>query len=264
MQQCKSEASTKSTIANVSGLFRYIVDFPPDGGVALTGDSSIVLIRDCLEHAATRGRTAPAATMHSLGFWASAIQLDWPLDHALACAASAVESDVTPKQAPAMSIVTAKLLECIAANTEDSPLELQFAACIPPMSYDSFRFSGAQRPKSLDVNRDSIHGALLTGKNKKPHVPDWPRARPHMGMARAAEWIHPILDYRNARDKTNGTPPAFTFPRIRREWELGSTESANYSTTRRKLALLCSPRRPRLGVARATTPKKFRPPPPPP
>ena len=66
MQHYKSAAITTSAIKDATVIVRYCIDFRPDEKVALTGESSLVLIRDYLEQAATRGRTVPAAIRRSL------------------------------------------------------------------------------------------------------------------------------------------------------------------------------------------------------
>ena len=240
MQQCKSVSNTKSTVKNVSGLVRYFLDFRSDEEVTLTGESSLVLIHDYLEQAASRGRTVPASIRQSLNNWATALQIEWPLDHSLVNSACAVEQTTPPKQAPAMAVSTIKLLEGIAINKEVTPFKRQFAAGILLMSYASLRFSDAQRLKSLEVNSDSVFGTLLHCKTKKPHGLDWPWACPIMGMTGTKEWIQPILDYRDAHLRTNGVLPSFTFPCVNHVWELESAKAAPYSATRRKLALLCT------------------------
>ena len=103
-QHCESASIAKSASRQVGGLFRYCIDFQSDEKATLTGESSRVLIHAYPAQAATLRRSIPAAIRRSLFFWAYAIELDWPLDHALLCAAAAVESNVTPKQAPAIAI----------------------------------------------------------------------------------------------------------------------------------------------------------------
>ena len=212
MQQCKSAPKTKSKVENVSGIVRYFLDFRPDDKVTPTGESSLVLIRDYLEQAASRGRTAPASIRRPLNNWDTALQIDWPPDHSLANSACAVEHTTPPKQAPAMALSTIKLLECIAINKEVAPFKRQFPAGILLMSFASLRFPDAQRLKSLEVNSDSVYGTLLQYKAKKPRGLDWPWACPILGMTGAMEWIQPILDYSNAHIRTNGALPSFTFP----------------------------------------------------
>ena len=231
-------ASTKSAINHVSGLVRYFIDLRPGEQVTSTGESTLVLIRDYLGQAASRGRTVHAAIRHSMDNWGDSIQIGWPLGRALVCAAAAVESNVAPKQSPAMSIEAVKLLECVDANREAAPFKRQCADGILLMSYASLRFSDARRLKTIDVNSDSAHGTRLACKTRKPHGIDWPWECPLMGMTGTAARIQPILDYRAARERTNGTPPSFTFPRINHLWDIESAESAPYSATRRKLSLL--------------------------
>ena len=197
MQHCKSVAGAKSTTKNVAGLVRFFLDSRSDENVTLTGESSLVLIHDYLEQAASRGRTVPATIRHSLVNWAAALQLDWPLDHALISSASTIVSNTAPKQAPAMAIETIKLLEGVAANPEVTPFKRQFAAGILLMSYASLRFSDAQRLKTFEVNSDSIYGTLLTCKTRKQHGLDWPWACPLMGITGTTKWVQPILDFRD-------------------------------------------------------------------
>ena len=137
MQQCKSVSKTKHTVKNVTGLVRYFLDFRSDEKVTLTGESSLVLIRDYLEQTAARGRTAPATIRLSLSNWADALQIDWPLGHSLVNSACTVENATPPKQAPAVAVSTIKLLEGIAANKEVTPFKRQFAAGILLMSFAS-------------------------------------------------------------------------------------------------------------------------------
>lgn len=200
----------------------------------------MVLIHDYLGKDASLGRTAPSTIRHSLGNWAASLQIDWPLDRPLVNSTCTVERTTPPKQAPVMAVSTIKLLEGIAVNKEVAPFKRQFAAGILLMSFASLRFSDAHRLKSIDVNSDSVYGTLLTCKTKKLHGLDWPWACPIMGMAGAAEWIRPILKYRQAHLRTNGVLPSFTFPCVNRLWELDSAKAAPYSTTRRMLVLLCT------------------------
>ena len=226
MQHCKSVAGAKSTVKNVTGLVRFFLDFRSDENVTLTGESSLVLLHDYLEQAASRGRTVPATIRHSLTNWAASLQLDWPLDHALISSASTTESNVAPKQAPAMAIETIRLLEGVATNAEVTPCKRQFAAGILLMSYASLRFSDAQRLETFEVNSDSIHGTLLTCKTRKQHGLDWPWACPLMGITGTAKWIQPIPDFRTAHERVNGSHPCFTFPRINHLWQLEIADAA--------------------------------------
>ena len=239
MKHSKTASGAKLVVKNVNGLLRYFLDARSSGDVTLTGEKSVVLIHDYLEHAADRGRTVPAAIRHSLTCWAAALQVDWPLDHTLITSAAAVESNSAPKHAPPMTLETVKLLEGVATNSEVPPFKRAFAAGILLMSYTSLRFSDVQRLKSFEVNDDAAHGTLLTCKTKKPHGLDWPWACPRQGVSGSHDWVQPLLDFRAAHAKTNGFEPSFTFPRINHKWELESAEPAPYSTTRRKLALIC-------------------------
>ena len=226
MQHSKSVAGAKSTIKNVAGLVRFFRDFRSEENATLTGEASLVLLRDYLEQAASRGRTVPAATRHSLVNWAAALQIDWPLGHALISSAPTIESNTAPKQAPSMAIETAKLLEGVSANPDVAPFKRQFAAGILLMSYDSIRFFVAQRLKTFEVKSDSIRGALIACKTRKQHGIDWPWACSLMGITGAAKLSQPILDFRAAQERVSGSPPCFAFPRINRFWQLESADAA--------------------------------------
>ena len=183
----------KSTTMHVAGMALYFVGFRSEEKDALAGESSSILTNGYLGQAASPGGAAPATIRHSLCNCAVALQIDWPLGRALINAACAIESGVAPKQAPATSIATIKLPECVAINKEVSPSNRQFAAGILLMSFGSLRFSDPQRIKTLEAKSDSACGTLIRCKTKNPHGLDWPRAFPLMGMTGAAEWIEPIL-----------------------------------------------------------------------
>ena len=143
-------------------------------------------------------------------------------------AAATAESNVAPKKAPALPIEPAKTPAGVPTNREVSPPRHQFATGILLMSYASLRPAGAQRPESIEVNSDLIHGALLKCKTKIHHCPDWPRACPRMGMAGTTERIQPILDFRAAYENAHGAEPKFTSHRPNR---MGA-ESADAALTR--------------------------------
>ena len=48
-----------------------------------------------------------------------------------------------------------------------------------------------------------------------------------------------LFEFRVAHEKLNGPIPSFAFPCLNHRWELEKAEPAAYSTTRRKLALVC-------------------------
>ena len=50
----------------------------------------------------------------------------------------------------------------------------------------------------------------------------------------------PIIDFHVAHERQNGVRPSFVFPRLNRKWELERADAAAYSSTRRKLALICT------------------------
>ena len=60
-----------------------------------------------------------------------------------------------------------------------------------------------------------------------------------MGITKRTDRIQPLLDLRTAYMKVNGTPTRYTSPRLDFAWALVSEGPAPYSTTRRKLAILC-------------------------
>ena len=65
----KSLAPTKSILRHVNGMLQFYLDTRNETSVALTGESSLVLIRDYLESLSERGRTVPAAGRHALTVW---------------------------------------------------------------------------------------------------------------------------------------------------------------------------------------------------
>ena len=89
----------------------------------------------------------PPTIRNSLCCWAAAIEIHWPIDHALTLDTVNVESNTTPQQAPAMPIETVKLLENMPTNEEVAPFKRAFAAGILLMSYAIVRFSGVPRLK---------------------------------------------------------------------------------------------------------------------
>ena len=115
-----------------------------------------------------------------------------------------------------------------------------FAAGILLMTYASIRFSDVQRVRTSECNSDSAHGALLESKTRKPHRMFWPWACPLAGITGCTDWVQPLVVMREAFRNQNGSEPMFTFPRVDRAWRLVSADSAPYSTTRRKLAILCA------------------------
>ena len=127
MQQCKSADGMKSAVKHVASLIRFFLGKQSDEQVTLAGETSLVLLHDFLEQAASRGRTVPPTIRHSINGWAKALEIEWPLDHPLIFSAVSVESTTAPKHAPAMPLETAKLLEGVATNKEVTPFKLAFA-----------------------------------------------------------------------------------------------------------------------------------------
>lgn len=65
-QQCKSASIANSAAKRVAGLVRFFIDFRTDGQVAFSGESPLVIIRDYIEQAASRGGTARGAIRRAL------------------------------------------------------------------------------------------------------------------------------------------------------------------------------------------------------
>ena len=134
MHRCKSPASTRNTVKNVGALIKFFPDTRDESNpswCSLTGEGSVVLLRDFLESVEDRGRTVPCAVKSSLSTWSEALGVPWPLDNPLVCAAAQVESNDTPKHAPPMKLETIKKLEELATNVEIAPFKRTFAAGIP-------------------------------------------------------------------------------------------------------------------------------------
>ena len=215
MQRCKSPASTRGVIRNVSGPIKFFLENrgesdPP--GVTLTGESSVVLLHDYSESVADRGRTVPGAVKTSLSTWSEALGVPWPLDNPLVCAAAQVESNEIPKHEPPTKLDTIKKLEALAVNVEVSPSKRAFAAGILLVTYTSLRFSDVQTLRTLSANGDSIRGTLLQSKTKKPHGLPWPWDCPRTGVTGPTNWIEPLLGFHKAYAKQNGSPPSFVPP----------------------------------------------------
>ena len=170
MQRCRSPASTRGVVRNVRGMIQFSLDTRDESkhGIALTGDTSVVLLRDYLQSVAERGRTVPGAVKTSLSTWPDSLGVPWPLDNPLVCAAAQVESSEIPKHAPPMRLDTVKKLEPMALNVEIAPPKRAFASGILLMTYASLRLFGVQRLRSLEANEDSVYGTLLQSKTKKP------------------------------------------------------------------------------------------------
>lgn len=157
---------------------------------------------------------------------------------ALVSSVCSIESTISPKQAPAMPIATIKIPEERAISKEVTPPNRQFAAGILFVSFARLRFSHARRPKWFEVNEDSICGTLRTCKTHMRHGLDWPWACPLMGMTGSTSRAQPLVGLRAVPGEASGVSLCFTPQRISRLWQLESSESAPYSTARRRLSLL--------------------------
>ena len=161
----------------------------------------MVLLRDFLVSVADRGRTVPGAAKSSLSAWSEALGVPWSLYNPLVCAAAQVESNETPQHAPPTKLETIKKLDELVANVEVAPFKRAFASCILLMAYASIRFSDVQRLRSIETNDDSIHGALLQSKTRKPHGLPRPWTCPRIGVTGPTEWVGPLIDFHTAHDR---------------------------------------------------------------
>ena len=96
--RAKSIASANAIVRRVNGLIQYYIDTRNETAVALTGESSLALLRDFLESIAERGRTAPSAGSHAPSIWDEAIGVDWPLTNPLVASAATVETNEAEKR----------------------------------------------------------------------------------------------------------------------------------------------------------------------
>ena len=142
------------------------------------------------------------------------------IDNALVCAVTGFEPNEAPKQAPEMPLCTGRPQEKIAIGPEGAPYRRASASVILLMTYDSLRFPDALRIASIEIDDDSVRGALLSSKTRIPHGIPWPRAGPRVGVDGSTSWAQPLVDFRRAHFKVNGQEPTSTSPRINRLWEL--------------------------------------------
>ena len=174
--------STKSNARHVTGLIHRYLDKRGETPVTLTGDSSLVLVRDLLESLAERGRTVHSAGKHALTVRPDALGIDWPMTNPLVLSAAIVESNEEPKQAPSMALETAKVIGQISTSAEVCVRKRAFVAGILLATYASLRFADVQRLRPFGCNEDPIRGALLSSGTKKPHGQNWPWAFPMVGL----------------------------------------------------------------------------------
>lgn len=239
--RAKSTSAMKTIVRFVAGLVKFYLEVRQETKVELTGPQSLVLLRDYLESLAERGRAVPAEEAKSaFSVWADALGIDWPLSNALITSAASVETNETPKQAPAMALSTVRALEELAIDPLVAPYKRACAAGILLMIYASLRFSDAQRLRSFEVNDDAAHGTILSCKTRKVRGQFWPWACPMQGLTGSKDWVQPLLNIRTAYSKVNGDDLAFTFMKTDHNWEVVAAEPAPYSTTRRKLAIVCA------------------------
>ena len=133
MRRCKSPASARCVIQNVSGMIQFPIDTRDESnpaGFTLTGEAPVALLHGYLEAVDDRGRTVPGAVKTSLITWSEALGAPWPPGNPLVCAAAQVESSEIPKHAPPMKPDTIKKLDSVALNVEIYPFKRTFASGI--------------------------------------------------------------------------------------------------------------------------------------
>ena len=231
--------SAETITKHVKGIIRFYLDTRNESAATLTGEGDVALLRDFLEPLRGRGGAVPSASKHALTARDDALGIEWPLTNPLVLSAAIVESNEGPRQAPEMDVGTVRKLDDAASNVEILIAKRSFAAGIL-MTYASLRFADVRKIRSCKVNADSIHGALLTSMTKKQHDLHWPWAFPRMGITKRTDWAQPLLLFRNAYQKVNGVQMNYTSPRPDHTWALVAEGPSPYSTTRRKLALLCA------------------------
>ena len=182
MRRCKSPASARCVIQNVSGMIQFPIDTRDESnpaGFTLTGEAPVALLHGYLEAVDDRGRTVPGAVKTSLITWSEALGAPWPPGNPLVCAAAQVESSEIPKHAPPMKLGTIKKLESMALKVEIAPFRRAFASGALLMAYARLRFSDVQRLPILEANEDSARGSPPGHKLRNLMVP------PGLGRARA-------------------------------------------------------------------------------
>ena len=240
----KSAAAMRGIPKHVSCLVRFYLDIRDDTKAELTGEQSVALLRDYLESLDERGRTAPSSAKHALSVWADALGIYWPLSRALVCSDAIVESDENSKKAPEMSLSTLRAIEEMAASKLTSPHKRAFASGIRLVTYGILRFPDVRRIRPFGADEDSVRGTIRACKTTKQNGQFWPWAFPREGMTGTRDWVQPFLDMRQPYRKRNGDGPPFAFMRADQTWEPVASDAAPYSATRRKLAIMCSIRRP--------------------
>ena len=178
--------------------------------------------------------------------WTDALGVLWNLRNPIVCAATQVEANDTPKHAAPTKLETVKKIELLSANVEFATFKRAPDAGIIVTTYAMLRFSGSRRLRSLEVSGDSIHLASLRSKAKNPHGPPWHWERPRVGATGPAERVSPYPGISRSREAERPDaiirppPTTTTADRLNRKWDLGKADSAAYSRTRRKLALICA------------------------
>ena len=94
--RAKSVNSAKSITKRANGLINFYLDTRSESAVTLTGERSVVLIRDCLDSLEERWVDVTASTKHAITVWADALGIDWPLTNPLVLSASSVDSKEGP------------------------------------------------------------------------------------------------------------------------------------------------------------------------
>ena len=83
MSKSKSIATTKAIAKHVRGLVNFYIELRVETNVALTGEHSVILLRDYLESLVGRGRSVPSTPRRALTARSDALGIEWPLNNAL-------------------------------------------------------------------------------------------------------------------------------------------------------------------------------------
>ena len=242
MKAVRGRLRSSASIRSATGHLRSYVDFSNMDGLSDTakicGPSSLMALRDFFEPLHSRGVTVPRTARSALSVFKDAVGFDWPLEHPLLSSVITCDDDPAPKHAPAFTLDLVFKFASLAEGPMVCSGKRLLSASILFMTLTSLRFSDVHRLKTLPVNDSFVFGALLNSKSKKPHGSDWPFAAPKRGFSGSAARLDPILDFRKAFGKVNGSPPSFLIPKLSFPWEIEQADPLSYSSARRKLLLL--------------------------
>ena len=185
----KTISSIKSALNHVSGFVSFLWDNSMGDTATLTGEGSVLALRDYFESLHVRGQSAPRTARSALSVFKDALGTNWPLDHPLVASVIVVGGPNPPKQAPPFTLDLLRRFDSIACDNLATSGGRLFDSAIILMTLTSLRFADAQRLKSLVSDKSSIRGTLLTSKTKRPHGHDWPFARPKLGVFGGRELV---------------------------------------------------------------------------